>query len=216
MGGKFPIETALKLCSTLLYKITQIYPYFYHSTAQNTPISQILPPSLSSSSWQSWSNRHSAIIVVIIVVVMHPPHAASAVADAIIDVNPPSPLPLCPHPPLLSCPCWPCTCPRALVHPVSPSPLATTINYDRYHRRQWPPSPLPQLTMATTKSQRSLFIVDGSNSHQLQQVSMAAVAMASLPPLSTTMIGWWRRHQSSLQCRWQQPPLPPSSLVEVS
>ena len=32
---------------------------------------------------------------VIIVIAMHPPCAASAVADAIIDVNPPSPLPLC-------------------------------------------------------------------------------------------------------------------------
>ncbi len=56
-------------------------------------------------------------VFVIIIVAVHPPCAASAAADAIIDANPPLPLPLCPRLPLPSCPRWPCTHPCTIVRP---------------------------------------------------------------------------------------------------
>ena len=67
------------------------------------------------------------------------------------------------------------------------------VNNDRYRRCQRLPSPLPQSTTATSKSQRLLFVVDGSNDDhcRLQRRSMVAAAMTSLPPPSTTMTGWW-------------------------
>jgi hypothetical protein len=45
----------------------------------------------------------------------------------------------------------------------------------------------------TAKSQRLLFVVDGSDDdhRQLQQRLMAAAVMMSLPPPSMTMTGWW-------------------------
>ena len=68
----------------------------------------------------AWGLRHSANvdgIVIINVVVVDPHCTTSAAPDDIIGVDLPLflPLHLCPHPPLPSCPCWPCTGPCALV-----------------------------------------------------------------------------------------------------
>ena len=88
------------------------------------------------------------------------------------------PLPSRPRPPL----------------PVSPSPLAPRCCHQQ--RPLSPPltttiSAATHSTTMTARSQRSSFVIDGGNgSHcQMRWQSMAAAAMVSLPPLSTTMIG---------------------------
>jgi hypothetical protein len=92
----------------------------------------------------------------------------------------------------------------SVVHICQPPHCAVVkVDNDRYCRRQQLPSPLPQLTMTTSKSQRLLFVLDGSNEGhcQLQRRLMATTAVTSLPPPSTPTTGWWptarccRRHQ---------------------
>ena len=89
-----------------------------------------------------------------------------------------------------------------------PRCAVVSVNDDCYRRRPRLPSPLPQSTTMTAKSQQLSFIVDGGNDdrHQLQRRLMAAAAMTSLPPPSTTTTGWWLivrcccHHRRHLRC----------------
>jgi hypothetical protein len=128
----------------------------------------------------------SAAITVVIIAAVAAATATAVAADAVTTT--PSPLPplsllLQPPPTSLhlrhSCQ-WLVVvlsdAPCLLCHPLSkfvnpPCHAVVNANNDRYCRRQQLPSPLPQSTMTTSKSQRLLFVVNGGddNHRQLQR-----------------------------------------------
>ena len=81
-----------------------------------------------------------------------------------------------------------------------------------YCRCQQLLSPLPQLTTTASKTQRLLFVVNGSddNHRRLQRQLMEGVAMTSLPPLSTMTTGWWPTANAAATTPLPLPPPSPS------
>ncbi len=77
------------------------------------------------------------------------------------------------------------------------------------HRQLRPP--LPFIIDCAAAAMAAL---DGSNSscRQWKRLLMAVAAMVSLPPPSTPIKGWWRRHQLLLHS-WQWPPPLPTPLL---
>ncbi len=158
----------------------------------------------------------SAAITVVVVATIAAATATAAAANAV--TTNPSPLPLLSlllQPPSTSlhlrrsCQ-WlvvvssvtPCLLRCPLSKFVSP-PRPAVVHVDNYCRHQRLPSPLPQSTTTTSKSQRLSFVFDGGNDnhHRLQRRLMATAAMKSLPPPSTTTTGWW---PTARRCRRRQ------------